>query len=68
MKLLQIKTICVFSTGSLYLVNINFIKFRFFNLLKKDLLSNRKTNYKVEKKYLLKYKNKYLKSTTSFNK
>ena len=64
MNFLQIKTICVFSTGSLYLVDSNFIKFRIFKLMKKDLLSNNKANYKTEKKNM--FKNKYLKKQNYF--
>jgi len=61
MKFLQIKTIHVFSNGSLFLVNSNFIKFKGFKLIKTDLLSSKKNNYKEGKKHFLKYKNKYLK-------
>ena len=61
MNFLQIKTIRIISNGSLFIVNSNFIKFKNFKLTKKDLLNNKKTNYKEGKKHLLKYKNKYLK-------
>jgi len=61
MNFLQIKTIHVISNGSLFIISNNFIKFKIFKLTKKDLLSNNKTNYKEGKKYLFRYKNKYLK-------
>ena len=63
MDFTKIKTICILSNGSLFLANSNFIKFKNFKLIKKDLLSNNITkiskNYK-EVRHSLNYVSKYL--------
>ena len=60
MNFLKIKTIYIFTNGCVFLVNTNFIKFKNFKLIKKNLLSNNTfKNYK-KIKYLFNYRNKYL--------
>lgn len=64
MNLLQIKTIRIISNGSLFLVDTNFIKFKVFKLIKKDLLNydTKKTSQNYKKtKQVFNYVNKYLK-------
>jgi len=63
MNLTKIKTICILSNGSLFLINNNFIKFKNFKLKKKDLLNSNTTkiskNYKIVR-HSLNYASKYL--------
>ena len=62
MNFVKIKSVKVFSNGCLFLCYSNFIKFKFFTLMKKDLLALNKKKFTLQKetKQLLTYTRKYL--------
>ena len=63
MNFVKIKSVKVFSNGCLSLCHSNFIKFKLFTFMKKDLLAlnKKKILCKKETKQLLTYTRKYLK-------
>ena len=65
MHSVQIRSVYVFATGSVVVVNNNFIKFKIFKFNKKDLLALNKNNVRrfnyKESKHFLNYLNKYFK-------